>query len=143
MNGFQNYKSNYLYERADELKNHTKILCDYWGYDIPEDIACVVCGNYAVDCHHIEPRKQGMYDDMLDKVFLDLKFNEEKISIEERKARSRQDKSSIEFRVQVSKAQEIMDNCKAELDRVLTKKEFILDANATSRAEAKLGSLIT
>ena len=36
-----------------------------------------------------------------------------------------------------------MDNCKAELDRVLTKKEFILDANATSRAEAKLGSLIT
>tara|TARA_R110002020_G_scaffold474854_2_gene707739 strand:- start:415 stop:744 length:330 start_codon:yes stop_codon:yes gene_type:complete len=59
LNGFQNYKSNYLYERADELKNHTKILCDYWGYDIPEDIACVVCGNYAVDCHHIEPRKQG------------------------------------------------------------------------------------
>jgi len=86
---------------------------------------------------------QRMYDDMLDKVFLDLKFNEEKISIEERKARSRQDKSSIEFRVQVSKAQEIMDNCKAELDRVLTKKEFILDANATSRAEAKLGNLIT
>lgn len=86
---------------------------------------------------------QRMYDDMLDKVFLDLKFNEEKISIEERKARSRQNETSIKFRMEVSKAQEIMDNCKAELDRVLTKKEFILDANATSRAEAKLGNLIT
>jgi len=49
----------YEYERTDRMKKHTKVLCDYWGYDIPEDIECIVCGNYAVDCHHIEPRQQG------------------------------------------------------------------------------------
>jgi hypothetical protein len=53
---FKNWIYDYQYEWSDGMKNHTKILCDYWGYDIPEDIDCVVCGNYAVDCHHIEPR---------------------------------------------------------------------------------------
>jgi len=36
-----------------------------------------------------------------------------------------------------------MDDSKAELERVLTKKEFMLDANATNRAELKLGGIQT
>lgn len=111
----------------------------------PNDIANSI---YTATVNYFNAKRardycQRIYDDSLDKVFLELKFNEEKMSIEERKARSRQNETSIKFRMEVSKAQEVMDNCKAELDRVLTKKEFMLDANATARAEAKLGSMIT
>lgn len=49
----------YTMEEGVDLKKHTKILCDFWDYDIPEDIACIMCGNFANDCHHIEPRGFG------------------------------------------------------------------------------------
>jgi hypothetical protein len=56
---FTDWVIDYQYERTDRMKKHTKVLCDYWGYAIPEDIACIVCGNYAVDTHHIKNRKSG------------------------------------------------------------------------------------
>ena len=36
-----------------------------------------------------------------------------------------------------------MDDKYAELERVITKIEFMLDANATNRQEMKLGSIVT
>jgi len=36
-----------------------------------------------------------------------------------------------------------MDNKYAELERVQTKIEFMLDANSNARAEARLGNLVT
>jgi predicted nucleic-acid-binding Zn-ribbon protein len=46
-------------DRTSDLKKHTKVLCDYWGYKIPEDIECIVCGNQAVDTHHLIKRGMG------------------------------------------------------------------------------------
>ena len=65
------------------------------------------------------------------------------MSIEDRKARARTDEAVVTLREDLEKAQEDMDNKYAELERVQTKIEFMLDANATNRQEMKLGSLVT
>ena len=59
MSVFKDYMISLDTEQGYDLKKHTKILCDFWDYDIPEDIACIMCGNFANDCHHIEPRGFG------------------------------------------------------------------------------------
>jgi 5-methylcytosine-specific restriction endonuclease McrA len=41
------------------MKNHTKIYMDYFGYVIDDFIPCEVCGNKAVDIHHIKARGMG------------------------------------------------------------------------------------
>jgi beta-phosphoglucomutase-like phosphatase (HAD superfamily) len=41
------------------LKKHTKIYLDYFGFQIPEDVACEICGGQANDIHHIEARGMG------------------------------------------------------------------------------------
>jgi 5-methylcytosine-specific restriction endonuclease McrA len=41
------------------LKNHTKIYFKHFGYGIDDFIPCEICGNKAVDIHHIENRKIG------------------------------------------------------------------------------------
>lgn len=41
------------------MKPHTKIYMDYFGYTVADFIACEVCGNKAVDIHHIEARGMG------------------------------------------------------------------------------------
>lgn len=41
------------------MKKHTKIYFDYFGYRIPEDCFCEICGSPAVDIHHIEARGMG------------------------------------------------------------------------------------
>ena len=41
------------------LKNHTKFFMNYWGYKIPEDVDCIMCGNFATDVHHIKGRGSG------------------------------------------------------------------------------------
>lgn len=56
---FTDWVIEHQYERTDRMKKHTKVLCDYWGYDIPEDINCIVCGDFAVDTHHIKNRGSG------------------------------------------------------------------------------------
>tara|TARA_E500000318_G_scaffold11941_1_gene10786 strand:- start:89 stop:439 length:351 start_codon:yes stop_codon:yes gene_type:complete len=88
-------------------------------------------------------RTERLLDYQLDQTFINLKFNELKMSVEDRKARARTDESVITLRVQLEKAQEKMDDKYAELERVITKIEFMLDANATNRQEMKLGSLVT
>ena len=88
-------------------------------------------------------RTERLVDYQLDQTFINLKFNELKMSVEDRKARARTDESVVTLRTELEKAQETMDNKYAELERVITKIEFMLDANATNRQEMKLGSLVT
>ena len=88
-------------------------------------------------------RTERLLDYQLDQTFINLKFNELKMSIEDRKARARTDESVITLKVQLEEAQEKMDDKYAELERVITKIEFMLDANATNRQEMKLGNIVT
>jgi len=41
------------------VKKHVKIYFSYFGYDQSDFIACEVCGDKAVDIHHIECRGMG------------------------------------------------------------------------------------
>jgi 5-methylcytosine-specific restriction endonuclease McrA len=41
------------------MKKHTKIYMSYFGYDTSDFIPCEVCGDKAVDIHHIECRGMG------------------------------------------------------------------------------------
>ena len=41
------------------MKQHTKIYMKYFGYGIEDFIGCEVCGNKAVDIHHIDCRGMG------------------------------------------------------------------------------------
>lgn len=41
------------------MKNHTKTYMDYFGYDLSSWIPCEMCGQKAVDIHHIEARAMG------------------------------------------------------------------------------------
>ena len=88
-------------------------------------------------------RTERLLDYQLDQTFINLKFNELKMSVEDRKARARTDESVITLKVQLEEAQEKMDDKYAELERVITKIEFMLDANATNRQEMKLGNIVT
>lgn len=41
------------------MKNHTKTYLNYFGYDTTDFISCEMCGQKAVDIHHIEARAMG------------------------------------------------------------------------------------
>ena len=41
------------------MKKHTKVYLDYFGYGIEDFIPCELCGNRAVDIHHIYARGMG------------------------------------------------------------------------------------
>lgn len=41
------------------MKKHTKIYLNHFGYQIPEDVFCEICGSPAKDIHHIESRGMG------------------------------------------------------------------------------------
>lgn len=41
------------------MKNHTKVYLKYFGFKIPQDCFCEICGNYANDIHHINARGMG------------------------------------------------------------------------------------
>lgn len=41
------------------MKPHTKVYLKYFGFKIPEDCFCEICGIYANDIHHIEARGMG------------------------------------------------------------------------------------
>lgn len=41
------------------MKKHTKIYIDYFGYGIDDYIPCELCGEGAVDIHHIVCRGLG------------------------------------------------------------------------------------
>lgn len=42
-----------------EMKPHTKVYFDFFGYDTSDTILCEVCGKVAVDIHHINRRGIG------------------------------------------------------------------------------------
>ena len=104
---------------------------------------------YEAHVQYYEARRRRDYaetllEDQIAKVFVELKLNaNEKLSVEDRKARTRADTDVIGCRIALEEEQKNMDNKKAHLEKVLAKKEMILDANATSREETKLGSLTT
>lgn len=41
------------------MKSHTKTYLNYFGYDTTDFIPCEMCGQKAVDIHHIEARAMG------------------------------------------------------------------------------------
>jgi hypothetical protein len=41
------------------MKLHTKIYLKFFGFKIPEDCFCEICGAPAQDIHHIEARGMG------------------------------------------------------------------------------------
>jgi hypothetical protein len=41
------------------VKKHTKIYLDYFGYDVSDFVPCELCGQKAVDVHHIKARGMG------------------------------------------------------------------------------------
>jgi 5-methylcytosine-specific restriction endonuclease McrA len=41
------------------MKRYVKIYLNYFGYDTTDWIPCELCGNTAVDIHHIEARGMG------------------------------------------------------------------------------------
>lgn len=41
------------------MKNHVKIYLEFFKYDISDFIPCEICGQKAVDIHHIERRGMG------------------------------------------------------------------------------------
>lgn len=41
------------------MKPHTKIYMEFFGFKIPEDCSCEICGSPAVDIHHIMARGMG------------------------------------------------------------------------------------
>ncbi|MFY7937714.1 MAG: HNH endonuclease [Flavobacterium sp.] len=41
------------------MKEHTKIYMKYFGYGLEDFVGCEVCGNKAVDIHHINRRGMG------------------------------------------------------------------------------------
>tara|TARA_R110002167_G_scaffold33372_2_gene107225 strand:+ start:1300 stop:1671 length:372 start_codon:yes stop_codon:yes gene_type:complete len=63
----------------------------------------------------------------------------EKHSVEDAKAKARIDEEVTIVNIELEKAEELMDEMFAELDRVTTKIELMTDANATNRAEMRLG----
>ena len=41
------------------MRNHTKVYMSHFGYALDDFIPCEVCGNKAVDIHHLECRGMG------------------------------------------------------------------------------------
>tara|TARA_R100000781_G_C4008301_1_gene102763 strand:- start:85 stop:456 length:372 start_codon:yes stop_codon:yes gene_type:complete len=74
--------------------------------------------------------------------YLHYRFlSNEKHSVEDAKAKAKTDKEVTEVVSKLEQAEQLMDESFAELDRITTKIELMADANATARAEMKLGNL--
>ena len=74
--------------------------------------------------------------------YLHYRFlSNEKHSVEDAKAKAKIDPEVTEIVSKLEQAEELMDEAFAELDRITTKIELMADANATHRAEIRLGGL--
>ena len=74
--------------------------------------------------------------------YLHYRFlSNEKHSVEDAKAKAKIDPEVTEIVSKLEQAEELMDEAFAELDRITTKIELMADANATARAEMRLGGL--
>ena len=85
-----------------------------------------------------------MLDKKLDSKFLHYRFlTNEKHAVKDAEAKANIDPEVQAIEIELDKAEELMDDMYCELDRIITKIEQMADANATARAEMKLGSLVT
>lgn len=41
------------------MKRHTAVYMGFFGYKIPEDCFCEICGSQGKDIHHVEARGMG------------------------------------------------------------------------------------
>jgi len=74
--------------------------------------------------------------------YLHYRFlSNEKHSVEDAKAKAKIDPEVTDVVSKLEQAEELMDEAFAELDRITTKIELMADANATARAEMRLGAL--
>ena len=83
-----------------------------------------------------------MLDKKMASRFLHYPFlTNEKHAVKDAEAKAKIDPEVQEIDIGLYKAEELMDDMFCELDRITTKIEQMADANATARAEMKLGAL--
>lgn len=83
-----------------------------------------------------------MLDKKIASRFLHYRFlTNEKHAVKDAEAKAKIDTEVQEIEIKLDEAEELMDDMFCELDRIITKIEQMADANATARAEMKLGSL--
>ena len=93
-------------------------------------------------CKRVFNQLTRMKDEKEKGRYLHYRFlSNEKHSVEDAKAKARIDPEVIEIVFKLEQAEQLMDESFAELDRITTKIELMADANATHRAEIRLGGL--
>ena len=93
-------------------------------------------------CKRVFNQLTRMKDEKEKGRYLHYRFlSNEKHSVEDAKAKAKIDPEVTEVVSKLEKAEQLMDESFAELDRITTKIELMADANATARAEMKLGGL--
>ena len=93
-------------------------------------------------CKRVFNQLTRMKDEKEKGRYLHYRFlSNEKHSVEDAKAKARIDPEVTEVVSKLEQAEELMDEAFAELDRITTKIELMADANATHRAEIRLGGL--
>ena len=93
-------------------------------------------------CKRVFNQLTRMKDEKEKGRYLHYRFlSNEKHSVEDAKAKAKIDPKVTEVVSKLEKAEQLVDESFAELDRITTKIELMADANATARAEMKLGGL--
>jgi len=93
-------------------------------------------------CKRVFNQLTRMKDEKEKGRYLHYRFlSNEKHSVEDAKAKAKIDPEVTEVVSKLEKAEQLVDESYAELDRITTKIELMADANATARAEMKLGGL--
>ena len=93
-------------------------------------------------CKRVFNQLTRMKDEKEKGRYLHYRFlSNEKHSVEDAKAKAKIDPEVTEVVSKLEKAEQLVDASFAELDRITTKIELMADANATARAEMKLGGL--
>ena len=93
-------------------------------------------------CKRVFNQLTRMKDEKEKGRYLHYRFlSNEKHSVEDAKAKAKIDPEVTEVVSKLEKAEQLVDESFAELARITTKIELMADANATARAEMKLGGL--
>ena len=93
-------------------------------------------------CKRVFNQLTRMKDEKEKGRYLHYRFlSNEKHSVEDAKAKAKIDPEVTEVVSKLEKAEQLVDESYAELARITTKIELMADANATARAEMKLGAL--
>ena len=93
-------------------------------------------------CKRVFNQLTRMKDEKEKGRYLHYRFlSNEKHRVEDAKAKAMIDPEVTEVVSKLEKAEQLVDESYTELDRITTKIELMADANATARAEMKLGGL--